>query len=504
MNTRMKKFRIALGVILISVVVLLVVTLILFMAEGRTVEAIAVLALAGISFTGSIGAALLTYRSGRNISAQRTAMRRLEVAVEKLAEAESRHSYHTLNAAREASTYSRQASDSLYTWTAPPKSTAKSSRSERRVLFVTSNGSGLGHITRCIAIADAGVRSFESVIVTLSTGAGHIESQHRIFHFPSRRPGEEGRFWNISFQRQLLQLIDQEAINTVVFDGPALFAAVSGAASMRSCRLVWLLRGLWKPELPTSDAHLAAQLCDVIITPSEGGLAEPESVVPLGLNARVVDPIIRLPEEGFTKRSEARAELGIPDSVNAVLLSLGALSQRGWAEAEDTICRGLLDIAPDTRVYVLRSPIDSAPVPENDQVSELHRYPIAPLLRAFNLVVCAAGYNSVHEVIAASIPAVLIPNPASVTDDQGKRAVLAETRYPGEIAAADQPSKVAEKLVALVSSGASHRVDYRGAEQAAAIIASVQSRGVRLNIVDARSGEDTDVRGTSGRSDYGM
>ncbi|KKO15045.1 hypothetical protein V520_14495 [Pseudomonas putida KG-4] len=43
---------------------------------------------------------------------------------------------------------------------------------------------------------------------------------------------------------------------------------------------------------------------------------------------------------------------------------------------------------------------------------------------AFDLVVCAAGYNSVCEVVYHNVPTILIPNVSTKSDDQVKRAEM--------------------------------------------------------------------------------
>ena len=52
---------------------------------------------------------------------------------------------------------------------------------------------------------------------------------------------------------------------------------------------------------------------------------------------------------------------------------------------------------------------------------QLSRY-----LKAFDLVLSAAGYNSFHELLLAGIPAIFVPNENPQQDDQLARAQFAE------------------------------------------------------------------------------
>ena len=54
----------------------------------------------------------------------------------------------------------------------------------------------------------------------------------------------------------------------------------------------------------------------------------------------------------------------------------------------------------------------------------IRHFPLANVLNAFDAAICAAGYNSVHEELAAKIPTVFIPNTRG-TDNQAARAAWA-------------------------------------------------------------------------------
>jgi UDP-N-acetylglucosamine:LPS N-acetylglucosamine transferase len=52
-------------------------------------------------------------------------------------------------------------------------------------------------------------------------------------------------------------------------------------------------------------------------------------------------------------------------------------------------------------------------------------YPVSRYLRAFDLTVSAAGYNSYHEQIGFAVPTVFLPNTRTRLDDQVGRARFA-------------------------------------------------------------------------------
>jgi UDP-N-acetylglucosamine:LPS N-acetylglucosamine transferase len=59
-------------------------------------------------------------------------------------------------------------------------------------------------------------------------------------------------------------------------------------------------------------------------------------------------------------------------------------------------------------------------------VLHLRTYPLSRYFNAFDGAISAAGYNSFHELIAYSLPAIFIPNEHPTMDDQLMRAQFAQ------------------------------------------------------------------------------
>lgn len=57
-----------------------------------------------------------------------------------------------------------------------------------------------------------------------------------------------------------------------------------------------------------------------------------------------------------------------------------------------------------------------------DDVRDLSVFPLARLLRAFDFSIGAAGYNSIHDMVNAALPTLIIPGAHPQLDDQGARA----------------------------------------------------------------------------------
>jgi hypothetical protein len=77
------------------------------------------------------------------------------------------------------------------------------------------------------------------------------------------------------------------------------------------------------------------------------------------------------------------------------------------------------------QVCVTNSPVavNLVPLVDDARVIEIKGvYPLLRYLNVFDATVSAAGYNSVHELIPAGVPTLLIPNTSSKTDNQEGRA----------------------------------------------------------------------------------
>src|SRR3954469_23137611 len=96
------------------------------------------------------------------------------------------------------------------------------SSSPSRVLFVSSNGTGLGHLTRLMAIARRLDRDFEPLFFTLSRAAPVVRGagfpvEYAASH-GSPAAGSDGR-WSRRLEARLRAAIGEIGPRALVFDG---------------------------------------------------------------------------------------------------------------------------------------------------------------------------------------------------------------------------------------------------------------------------------------------
>lgn len=345
--------------------------------------------------------------------------RRLEAAVETERAKESRHEYLQEQALERIESRLREAA-------AGPAARRSGPRPVQApdVLFVTSNGAGLGHLTRLLAVADRMGSGYDIEFLTLSRAFGQVAHMgFPIRYFPSAETTEAStRLWNSTFRSYLQDLFAQAVPKVVVFDGTVVYQGLVDVCRGHDTPLIWMQRGCWKAEAEERYPvrRTAAKVADHVIIP--GDYACDEAVdVGGGVGVTRVGPIVLTREDEVLSAEDARAELELSQSSRHILFNLGGGKLTDPATHLDML-REVVDTSLESfEITVVKSPLAS----DQDlppEINVIQAYPIAKYARAFDFIISAAGYNSVQEAAALRVPTILVPNDATQTDDQVKRA----------------------------------------------------------------------------------
>lgn len=294
------------------------------------------------------------------------------------------------------------------------------------VLFVTSNGAGLGHISRLLAIARELSTGRKAELLTLSTAYRHAAHHGMAVHyFPSSdASGQNARVWNQHFRAHLYRLLSENRPRVVAFDGTWVYSALTDICRSQGVPLIWVQRGMWRPEVDqgSTQRHQAHRVADHVIMPGEyAGDEEVDVGDKVGLSK--VGPITMTSRKDLQPRAEACHQLGLDPSSKYVLLNLGGGSLGEAGKLTRAIIEHLREVSPDLYPVVVRSPLarDLGEV-DIDGCLVVEAYPVMPFICAFEYMVCAAGYNAAQEAVSLGTPAILIPNERTRTDDQLERA----------------------------------------------------------------------------------
>lgn len=364
----------------------------------------------------------------------------------------------------------------------------------RRVLFATSNGTGLGHLNRAMAIARRLPPGSEASIFTLSQAAPVVAGAgFEVGYLASyRRPcSGTDRAWNLRLRDVFAELIDAEAPDVVVFDGVHPYRAVTDVLSRRGAPpSIWCRRPMWRAD--SARAPLRRQgAFDVVLEPGElAACCDSGPTTGLRSSAAGVDPIIYLDPGELLDREVAAAELGLDPTRRTALVTLG---QGG--EVDRAVARTLAALAqrPEIQVAALQSSLaPGLAVP--DQVVHLRStFPMSRYLRAFDLAVSASGYNGFHELIAFGVPTLFVPMRRN-TDDQFARARWAEAagtalavNGAGDGALEERIGELCDRdRAAALTAGCSRAFSGNGAAAAADLVAALAAGTARAPRVRQR------------------
>ncbi len=299
--------------------------------------------------------------------------------------------------------------------------------SPRRVLFVTANGVGLGHVTRLAAIARWLPSGLEPVFATMSQAVGVLQQLGFFAELLPSYTGHPHEVWNHWLRKRMEQLLDVHRPAALVLDSSNPYAGVLEAAVARpELRLVWVRRGMWRPEQHNAAFLARAPCFDLVIEPGELAAALDRGATVLHREEVVtVDPIGLLEEEDLFDPGEARRRLGLAPDLPAVLLQLGAGTTRDVARIAELAIAGLRR-AGEVQIVTARWMISEDALDQWPGVKLLCGFPIGRYFRAFDFTISAAGYNSFHDILRFGLPAIFVPNEAEIMDDQGARASFAQ------------------------------------------------------------------------------
>jgi len=310
----------------------------------------------------------------------------------------------------------------------PASALSVSSRTARpRVLFVSTNGTGMGHLTRLMAMARRASPEVEPFFLSMSQAVGVVADEGFPFEYlPSR--GDLGigpRRWNALFSARLREVLLRVRPAAVVFDGTYPYEGlVERTCELPGTRVVWSRRAMWKPDMGIQQLESAGDF-DLIVEPGELA-AEADAGATVGRTDAVhVRPITLLDEDELPPRAEASAALGLDPVRPAVLVTLGAGNVNDLDSDLGILVAELMAV-PGLQVCLTRPVIADAESPLAARVHGVSVYPISRYSRAFDFAFSACGYNSFHELICFGVPTVFVPNTFTPMDDQEKRARWAE------------------------------------------------------------------------------
>jgi UDP:flavonoid glycosyltransferase YjiC (YdhE family) len=353
-----------------------------------------------------------------------------------------------------------------------------------RILFATSNGTGLGHLTRSMAVARRLPEGFEPMMLTLSGAAPVVHEAgfpvEYVASYATPGAGSDWR-WSRRLRGRLREVLSEARPSVLVFDGAHPYQALIDAMpASPGTRRVWCRRPMWKPG--SNPGALAREsFFHEVLEPGEfAESVDRGPTVARRDRAHVVAPVVFCEDSDLLERGDAERELGLEPGKLNVLVQLG---QGTEVRAALERCVRHLVSREGVQVAALESALASLGESPGDVVHLRSTYPISRYYSAFDGVISAAGYNTYHELIRFGVPALYLPMHRQ-TDDQPARARYAEEAGVGLAVESPDAADLEEKLERLLDPGAREAMRERlqmvrpdnGAREAAAWLAELATR----------------------------
>jgi Glycosyltransferase family 28 C-terminal domain len=303
----------------------------------------------------------------------------------------------------------------------------KRATSERPgLLLISSNGSGMGHLTRLMAYARRAEPDMAPHFLSLSQAVGVVAQYGFSFEYlPSAgATGLAPRRWNPLFTERVSDAVRRLRPAVVVFDGTRPYDGIPEVRELYpEARWVWSRRGMWRPG--TKAEHLVRTAWfDDVLTPGEFAEAYDRGATS-NAGGVEVGAVTLLDTEELEDRDTARRVLGLPLDKRLALVALASDDINYTSQETAAVLEALRRL--DVGICVTQTEIARS-VRTRGDVHVVREFPLSRLFRAFDLAVSAAGYNSFHELLRFGIPTLFIPKQTTALDDQHARSRFAADR----------------------------------------------------------------------------
>ena len=298
----------------------------------------------------------------------------------------------------------------------------------KTIIFMVTNGAGLGHLTRGLAVARRLAKlapSLNIVFYTTSLATEVIrEAGFMYYYTPTRAtmPKEiTASNWNRYISHHLNEIIEIYHPVALVYDGVYPYAALLSSLSKSMIKSIWIKRECYKKAI--RDERNLESLFDLVIVPKE----ITTDITRDTDKKKYCEPIIFMDKEEAHNREEIREQLGLSEKERLFYIQLGAGIINSTDDILDCIIKVILR-HPENRILLGESIIGKHLEIKNPNIFQIRSYPNSQYFKALDYAISAGGYNTFHELLYFGVPTVFIPNMKTSKDDQLARIKKAETR----------------------------------------------------------------------------
>ncbi|GAB3246108.1 glycosyltransferase [Kineosporia babensis] len=295
------------------------------------------------------------------------------------------------------------------------------------VVLATTNGKGMGHLSRQLALALASLGGMDPVIFSLSSAVTVVNQYGMRAEWApgSQRKQVPRRHWDAYLAERITAVVAETNASAFVFDGVYPYDGVLRALRrMPDVPFIWSRRAMWKKGVG-ARALRYRRLFAAVLEPGDLASAGDVGRTVYLEDSRRVGPITLVGQVPQLDREQAGAELGLDPDKPRLLLTLGSSKRSDLYAAYQRTVEQFS--AAGWQVVVTSSPLRGRAAAANG-LKQISVFPLVRYMKAFDAAVSASGYNAVHELLYSAVPTLLVPNADAVTDDQRTRArIVANT-----------------------------------------------------------------------------
>lgn len=337
---------------------------------------------------------------------------------------------------------------------APARPTANT---RKKIVFLPTNGVGLGHAQRCSQIAakldadrcEAQFAAFPSCMRMIK------DNGFDVMPLVSRADGRAVKYENdlVNYARLTALAKDSDCF---VFDGGYVHASVYHTLMTNTLKSAWIRRGLWLETQNNTIALDREKAFDRVIVPMEA-FDELNETYSTGDRVRHVGPIVDRVDLTAKTRAKLRRDLGKQlgakfKTLVVTMLGGGVAADR---RAQIQAIAAELDRHDDLLHVVVVWPtalVDPSWYSwRNTRVVKTHRASV--LTASSDLFISAVGYNSFHEVLYNKVPTIFMGQMNAYMDDQVRRAQAAVDRGLAELVEEHDLRQLALRIGAMLKGG---------------------------------------------------
>ncbi len=306
----------------------------------------------------------------------------------------------------------------------------------KNVVFFCTNGSGIGHLTRIMAVAKRLGDDVQPIIVTTSKAIKWV-AQEKFFveHIPDIRGiMAEPNGWNDFLYRRLFDILTFYNAEGFVFDGNFPYQGIVDLlVDMEHLKTFWIRRGMWKEDSDGSAEKALARekYFDYVIQPTDFAQSKDKGKkFRPSEKLKEVAPIVYLDSAELIAKPEAKQKLGLNPNKKSVFIQLGSGNYVDVTPSYKCSIEHLRSY-PDVEIVLGKSPIANDNFAEDSNIVIIEAYPISKYFNAFEFMISATGYNTFHECMTFGLPTIFIPVVGALTpgtlEDTKPRATFAES-----------------------------------------------------------------------------